>query len=108
MVIINPQNYFYVCNGAVLKDMSGLLSELKSMDDLTFLYHVNNEKNDFYNWVKEVLKDETLASKINKAKKKAEMISAVEQRLKNLNKPRNMKDKKATISEIKEAIAQNG
>jgi hypothetical protein len=104
MVIIDPQNYFYVCNGDVLKDLRELLNELNSMDDAAFKYHVNSEKNDFYNWVKDVLKDNPLANKIRNSKKRNLMASIVNQRLKDIEKVSNKRDKKTTISQIKEAI----
>lgn len=56
-----------------------LLNELKKMDDETFATYVNNDKNEFYNWAKYVLKDKKLANRL-KARTRQEMITAIEQK----------------------------
>ena len=46
------------------------------MTDETFVCHVNNQKNDFSTWVKEVIGDEKLAAYLQKSptKTQAEII----------------------------------
>ncbi len=101
-MITDPQKYFYVCDGKVLKDLVDMLAALREIDDETFAHHVNSEKNDFYNWTRDVLKDAPLAKKLSMTIDRAEMIAAVESREKVVSK--NHK-KKAVISQIQEAIA---
>lgn len=97
MVINNSQHYFYVSNGTILKDEKDLLNLLEKIDEKTLKNHFNSEKNDFASWVKEIIQDKPLAKKLEKAKTIKGLISALEK-----SKPR--RDKKAIISQIKEAI----
>jgi len=82
---VEPERFFWVNNGAVLKNMEGLLS-IESMDDDTFKHHVNKEKSDFYNWVNEVVGDKKLAKDIAKLKTKATMLKKIKARLASLKK----------------------
>ena len=50
--------YFYLHNGMTIKDLDELAVALNLMDRETFEYHVNNDKNDFSNWVKEIIKED--------------------------------------------------
>ena len=58
---------FVTAKGEYLKSINELLNCVESMDDWTFKYHVNadNGKNDFMWWIKEVFKEEGLASKLD-------------------------------------------
>jgi hypothetical protein len=98
MAITNPENYFYVANGSVLKDLNETLSEIKSMSPETFSHHVNQDKNDFANWIKDVLNDSALAKKISSVKDQSEMASILHNTL-------NAKPKKAAKSKKKEIIS---
>ncbi len=53
-----------------------LLKEIKDLTNEEFKHHVNQEKNDFANYVKDVLKDEKLAMALKKttSKKKTEEL----------------------------------
>lgn len=55
---------FYVTNGLVIDDLLGLVDALDTMTDDVFYHHVNDERNDFANWVKEIMKEAELAEKI--------------------------------------------
>lgn len=78
---IKPEEYFRLSNGRVLKNLNELLNALKSMDEETFEFHVNENKNDFGNWVKDVFKDEELAKSIFNFKTREDVIDAIETRL---------------------------
>jgi hypothetical protein len=65
---------FYCCDNNVYFNLSQLCDGLNKMSNDTFSFHVNNEKNDFYNWIKYVYGEEKLAEKILKAKTKKEML----------------------------------
>ncbi|RME52362.1 hypothetical protein D6783_05090 [Candidatus Woesearchaeota archaeon] len=71
---IPPEKYFYVCDGTVLKDLNELLQALLSMDEKVFRYHVNEEKNDFYHWIKDVFGEHHLAYHI-KACRERELLA---------------------------------
>ena len=61
---------FWVHDGPVLKNVKELYDYLPSMSDDTFNYHANAERNDFSNWIKDVVGDKQLASEIGKCKSK--------------------------------------
>lgn len=52
---------FITANGEKLYSLKDLLEALERMDEPTFRYHVNSKKNDFQNWIREVLYDKRLA-----------------------------------------------
>ncbi len=85
---IEPENYFILHDGRVLKDLNDLLSALRNMDDYIFYYHANHEKNDFANWIREVIHERDLAKDIEKSKSKSQMVRILNSFLKNnLNRP---------------------
>jgi len=100
MEIENPNHYFYACNGDVLKSLEDLLNFLKNANEEKISTHLNEERNDFSNWIKDILKDKTLAKNFQKTLDKEKLIKAVERRIKSRNK----KDKHFVISQIQEAI----
>ncbi len=63
-----PEKCFWVCDGSVLKNLCELAAALETMNEPTFKYHVNKEKNDFANWVRDVFGDQKLAKGLMKAK----------------------------------------
>jgi len=99
MAIANPHHYFYSCNGAILRSMDDLLDYLKVVDGGTFGYHVNSEKNDYANWVRDILKDKALSDKMFRVKSRKEMLRLVYDKCKTKKKNKN-----AIISKIKSAI----
>jgi hypothetical protein len=74
--------YFYVVNGAVVGSLKTLLKELRRMDTNTFRHHVNDERNDFHNWIKHLFGDEKLANALLEASDCEGTITALEKRLK--------------------------
>jgi hypothetical protein len=48
---VSPEFWFHLADGRVLKSVPELLAVIKTMDDWVYNYHVNNEKNDFLNWI---------------------------------------------------------
>jgi len=55
---------FYCCDGQTLTNLVALANALQQMSDAVFAYHANGDKNDFYNWVADVLTDEELAEEL--------------------------------------------
>lgn len=72
---------FWVNNGPVLRNIKDLKEALAVMNEETFNYHVNKERNDFAAWVKDVLRDEALGNKLLKTKTLKSVAKAVETRL---------------------------
>jgi hypothetical protein len=63
-----PQEHvFWCCDGQILKNLKELRDAFAVMSEDTFAYHVNAAKNDFHNWVRDIIKDEVLANNMLKA-----------------------------------------
>jgi len=67
-IIKNAKNSecFFVKDGKVIKNVIELSNELDKMTDDIFMYHVNDMKNDFANWIKDIFKEEKLAKELFK------------------------------------------
>ena len=74
---VTPDKYFVLCDGKTIKDYQELASLLETLNDDVFFYHVNNERNDFANWVNDVFGEEKLANDIRKSKNKTEIIAII-------------------------------
>jgi hypothetical protein len=63
-----PQEHvFWCCDGQILKNLKELRDAFAVMSENTFSYHVNAAKNDFHNWVRDIIKDDVLASDLLEA-----------------------------------------
>lgn len=63
-----PQDKVFWCqDGRVFKNLAELAAALRDMSEEAFRSHVNKEKNDFSNWVRDVIGDVTLATDLKKA-----------------------------------------
>lgn len=82
----SPEQCFWVNNGPVLKNLDELCNALPNMKKEAFKHHVNNEKNDFSIWVRDILKDTKLAEDIAKIKSKSGIAAKVKQRVQQLKK----------------------
>lgn len=67
---LKPEHYFILIDGSVIKSLRELGNSLEEMSEDTFYYHVNEIKNDFHNWVKNVFKEMELAEKLFEAETK--------------------------------------
>ncbi len=77
-----PEEYVFWCyDGRIFRDMKELAEGLVKMSDEVFAYHANPEKNDFSNWVRDVLKDEKLASDLAMATSRVRAAGYVATRL---------------------------
>jgi hypothetical protein len=63
-----PAEYVFYCHdGSVFADLRELAEGLQAMSDEAFAYHCNLEKQDFSNWVRDIVGDEELAKDLAKA-----------------------------------------
>ena len=77
-----PGEYvFYLNDGRILRNMEDLRNALNNMTEELYSYHVNSEKNDFSNWVRNVFRDEKLASDLAIATSKVQAAGYVATRL---------------------------
>jgi len=60
-----PEQFtFRTRDGAYLWNLGDLASAVSNMQDSVFSFHVNEEKNDFANWVADVIGDHALAREL--------------------------------------------
>ena len=78
MNIVPHEKRFWVCDGSSLGNLEDLVNALRAMSDDTFRCHVTEERNDFYNWIRDVIGDSFLAGRINGSKDRAETAEIVE------------------------------
>lgn len=84
---VHPDHVFRTKSGSAIKNLSELASELATMDDAVFEHHVNEDKNDFHNWVLHIVRDEHLADVLSGIKDRRLMLAAVEKRIEQLERP---------------------
>jgi hypothetical protein len=76
---------FWCCDGRIFRNMRDLSDGLANMSDETFAYHVNDEKNDFSNWLKDVIEDEKLAKDMEASITRQQAAKMVNERVTLLN-----------------------
>ena len=83
---VAPEQCFWVNNGPILKNLDELASMLPELNDEIFNHHVNNEKNDFSNWIRDVIGDQALANDLLSSKSKYSALNKIRNRLNSLKK----------------------
>jgi hypothetical protein len=62
-----PNEYVFRCHdGGIFKNMRDLRDGLVTITDDTFLFHANAGKNDFGNWVSDIINDRKLTRDLSK------------------------------------------
>ena len=81
---VSDNQAFYVKDGPVIKSVKELSDALENnnISDESFQYHINNNDNDFVNWIKGVYGEEKLAKKLKRVKKKDTFIKNINESLK--------------------------
>jgi hypothetical protein len=83
---VPEENKFWAHDGKVYSTLQELLSGLKSMKSDTFRFHVNPEKNDFSNWIYDIIGDTELAEELRKVRDKKSTETKISNRVKSLKK----------------------
>ena len=78
------EHRFKLKDGGELKNIAELSKEIHDMPDNQFSHHVNDKRNDFYNWVLHCVKDGELAENIKDVKSKVEMSGILNERVSEL------------------------
>jgi len=78
---VGDDKRFWCHDGRLLKNLGELGKALSEMSDETFHYHSSEGRNDFSNWVRDVLGDDKLAKDLAKAKSRMQASQAVAQRI---------------------------
>ena len=76
---------FYCKDGKVFRKMEEMARQLRKLDKETYSHHVNDQKNDFANWVEHAIGDAVLASKIRRAQNQTTMSRIVNSRVAELS-----------------------
>lgn len=76
-----PERMVFWCHdGQIFDDLERLMLGFDLMSDETFLYHANEDKNDFSCWIIDVIGDAELAKDIKKAANKTEAKKITQKR----------------------------
>ena len=75
------EHHFVVADGRKLKNIIELADALETMSEEAFRHHVNEAKNDFSAWVRDVFYDHSLAEDMARAKNRLETQIVVLRRL---------------------------
>ncbi len=67
LLVVSKEQAFYAVDGSVFYSLQDLAEALLVMDRRVYQYHADADYQDFVLWVKNVLKDETLARSLKKA-----------------------------------------
>ncbi len=82
-----PSEYVFRCHdGLTLQSIKELGDALNSTADEIYVFHANTEKNDFTNWVRDVIKDDMLAKDLQKATNRTQAAKRVASRIAILSK----------------------
>ena len=70
---------FYFNNGETADSVKSLTKVLETLDEDTFNYHCNADKNDFFNWLSTGLNDAKAAAAIKNVKARKTMVAKLKQ-----------------------------
>ncbi len=72
--VTNPEHRFFLHGGGTLSSLDELFTELQTMEPHVYNHHVNEERNDFATWVRDVFGDHFLAKNIELAQEKDQLL----------------------------------
>ncbi len=78
---VGEEFHFITHEGKPLRNVHELLDYIKNLDGSTFRSFVNEEKNDFYEWIKHSVKDDHLAERIKNIKSKEDITQEIMKRI---------------------------
>lgn len=61
---VPPEKAFWVADGTIIHNIFELAGALQHMKKETFKYHSNKQKNDFSEWIRDVIMDKALADEL--------------------------------------------
>jgi hypothetical protein len=78
---VGDEKRFWCHDGKLIKNLGELEKALNEMSDETFHYHSSEGRNDFSNWIRDVVGDNKLTNDLSKAKSRIQASKAVAQRI---------------------------
>ncbi len=102
---VPPSKKLELANDMIVISMQQLYDEIKAMDDDTFEEHVDEEKNDFADWIEDSIEDEELANHLRFAETKEEILELLEKRKEDEELPELSDEQKEKLEE-KEAFEE--
>ncbi len=72
---------FWFCNNNVANSLESLSKLLLEVDDTTFRYHLHKNKNDYEDWIKNVIGDEEFSKEISRVKTRFTLSKKIEERI---------------------------
>jgi|SRR3989344_3317858 len=78
---VEQSTAFYLKSGGIISSLEELALALVTIDDHTYKFHVDPDKNDFANWIRDVLKDQNLAKDIVRARNRISAAKKVSSRI---------------------------
>lgn len=103
---VPTENAFVLSNGKRILNLEELYLEIMGSVDAIFYYHVNDQRNDFANWIKYVINDEALYKKIVDVRDRKKFIEILASEIEYIKNPR-LKDTAAFFSENMEDPTEN-
>jgi len=78
---VPDEKRFWCYDGKIIKNLRELGKALIDISDETFHHHLGEGRNDFSNWIRDVVGDNKLAGDIGKAKSRMQASQAVARRI---------------------------
>ncbi len=90
---VKPENMLKLNNGMLVVNPRDLYAEIEAMKDSDFKFHVNDEKNDFADWIRNAVGDDELADLLDETKDRKEILELLDKRSKGEKLPKKEKGK---------------
>ncbi|MBS1266959.1 MAG: hypothetical protein MAG795_00929 [Candidatus Woesearchaeota archaeon] len=79
--VVGHKDCFWLCTNQNLRSLNTLSKALDKASEDVFRYHVNKYKNDFSDWVKEVIGDSDFAREISRIKTKDTLVRKIQEKV---------------------------
>ncbi len=66
------KHHFVLKDGNKVTNLFDLAAKMEQMNQEVYGHHVNEEKNDFSNWIKDVYEEPEIAQKVSKAQNRSQ------------------------------------
>jgi|GEM_PF-6660700 len=85
---VPPDKVFWFCNSSCAANIYQFVDTIEHTNDGVFLYHVQNGRNDFADWIKNVLEDEQFYALIKEERNKYWFVQKARWRIRQLESDR--------------------